>query len=194
MSENKRYDMMIQCADKLDSILCSYQGRGHQSVYIDMDSLALFVGLLLSGEIKPKSYQYSYDFNIYEDEIAVDIYEKLAPQTRWRIHSRTEIEPIRMNALRQFAHMGTPEYMGNIYYSETEAFLICGEILPYEIIQMFINPIKIDRLYVFPYPHRVKDEKDVYYSFEFTDVARGEMTKYMERIFDKIRGKIGWGE
>lgn len=192
--DDKRYEMMTQFADKLDSILCSYSGRGHQSVYIDMDSLALFVGLLMSGEIKLQSYQYDYDFDIYEDETVVRIYEGLAPQTSWRLNSRTQIEPIRMNALKQFAHMGKPVYEGHIYYDETESVLVCGEILPYEIIQLFMSPLKVNRLYVFPYPYRVKHEKDVYYSFEFTELARGEMKKYVERIYDKIRGSIRWDE
>ena len=189
--DNKRYEMMRQCADKLNSILCSYQGRGHQSIYIDIDSLALFVGLMLRGEIKLQSYQYNYEADIYEDEVAVDIYEKLAPQTSWRRNSRTQIEPIRMNALKQFAHMGTPVYEGHIYYGETESVLVCGEILPYEIIQMFMNPLKVERIFVFPYPYRVEGETDVYYSFEFTELAREEMKQYVERIFDKIRGSMG---
>jgi len=186
--DNKKYEMIKQCTDKLNRILCSYSGPGHQSVYIDMDSLVLFVGLIMGGEIKLQEFQYNYNPDIYEDETAVHIYEKLAPQTNWRLHSRTQIEPIRMNALKQIAHLGTPVYEGNIYYGDTECILICGEILPYEIIQLLTSPQKVNQIYVFSYPYRQENEKNVYYSFDFTEMAREEMKRYMNRIFEKIRG------
>ena len=52
---------------------------------------------------------------------------------------RAQIEPIRMNALKQFAYMGMPVYKGQIYYADTGAVLVlvCGEILPYEIFRLF---------------------------------------------------------
>lgn len=192
--EKKKYEMMRQCADKLDSILCSYQGRGHQSVYIDMEPLVLFVGLLLRDEIKLQSYPYQYDLDIYEDELAVRIYKELAPQTSWRKNCRTQIQSIRMNALKLFAHMGTPRYEGQIYYEDTESVLVCGEILPYAIIQLLMNPLKVNRLYVFTQPHQAEKDQNVYYSFEFTESARDEMKAYVEQIFERIRGRMEWNK
>lgn len=86
--------------DRLDEILCSYQGRGHQTVYIDLDSLALFSGLIIYGHVKAENYKYKYDPAIDRDETAVSIYRKLAPQTRWRVGCHTQIEQVRLNALR----------------------------------------------------------------------------------------------
>lgn len=81
---DKSYRIMYGVMNRLDEILCSYQGYGHQSVYVDMNSLALFVRLLVDGLIKAQPYHYGYDAEINNDEEAVAIYRELAPQTRWR--------------------------------------------------------------------------------------------------------------
>ncbi len=43
---DKKYETMKKIKDALEDILCSYQGRGHQSVYVDLDSLAFFASLI----------------------------------------------------------------------------------------------------------------------------------------------------
>ena len=43
----KKYETMKKIMDALEDILCSYQGRGHQSVYVDLDSLAFFTSLIV---------------------------------------------------------------------------------------------------------------------------------------------------
>lgn len=88
------------------------RGRGHQTVYIDLDSLALFSGLIIYGHVKAENYKYKYDPAIDRDETAVSIYRKLAPQTRWRVGCHTQIEQVRLNALRQFSAMENPNIMG----------------------------------------------------------------------------------
>lgn len=183
---DKKYEIMEQVMDALEGILCSYQGRGHHSVFIDLDSFKLLSSLVVDGQIKVENYRYSYDINIYEDEEAVKIYKELAPQTRWRMGCHTQIEPIRMNALLQFSSMGMPVYKGHIYYPETETVLECGEILPYEIFQLFTDMPEVKKLYVFPYPFRKEGEKPVYFSFEPTKEAREEMRKYVEKKFEEM--------
>ncbi len=96
-----------QVMERLDEILCSYQGRGHQTIYIDLDSLALFSSLIIYGQIRAENYKYEYNPAIDKDETAVSIYRKLAPQTRWRVGRHTQIEQIRLNALRIFCNGGT---------------------------------------------------------------------------------------
>ena len=49
---DKKYETMKKIMDALEDILCSYQGRGHLSVYTDLDSLALFASLVAYGQIK----------------------------------------------------------------------------------------------------------------------------------------------
>lgn len=183
---DKKYEAMKQVMDALEGILCSYQGRGHQSVYIDLDSLALLASLVVYGQIKAENYRYDYDVDIHEDEEAVKIYKELAPQTRWRVGCHTQIEPIRMNALKQFSSMGTPVYKEHIYYPDTGAALVCGEILPYEIFQLFTDMPEMKRLYIFPYPFRNEGEKPVYFSFEPAGTAREEMRKYVEKKFEEM--------
>jgi len=182
----KKYETMKKIMDALEDILCSYQGRGHQSVYVDLDSLALFTSLIAYGQIQVENYRYDYDDNIRKDEEAERIYRELAPQTRWRVGQGTQIEPIRMNALKQFAGMGTPVFEEQIYYKDTASVLVCGEILPYEIFQLFMDMPEVKKLYVFPYPFQAEWEKPLYFSFEPTEAAREEMQKYVERKLDEM--------
>ena len=183
---DKKYKTMKKIMDALEDILCSYQGRGHQSVYVDLDSLALFTSLIAYRQIQVENYRYDYDDNIREDEEARRIYRELAPQTRWRVGQRSQIEAIRMNALKQFASLGMPAYQGQIYYADTGSVLICGEILTYEIFQLFTDMPEVKKLYVFPYPFREGWEKPLYFSFEPTEAAREEMRKYVEKKLDEM--------
>ena len=183
---DKKYETMKKIMDALEDILCSYQGRGHQSVYVDLDSLALFTSLIAYRQIQVENYRYDYDDNIQEDEEAGRIYRELALQTRWRVGQHTQIEPIRMNALKQLASLGTPMYQGQIYYADTGSVLVCGEILPYEIFQLFTDMPGVKKLYVFPYPFREKWEKPLYFSFEPKEAAREEMRKYVERKMEEM--------
>lgn len=91
-----------------------------------------------------------------------------------------------MNALRQFSGMGVPEYHGQVYYPDTRAFLICGEILPYEIFQLFMDIPEAEKLYIVPYPFRSDGEKAKYYSFAPDAEAKGRMKQYMERKFEEM--------
>ena len=161
----KKYKVMKTIMDALEDILCSYQGRGHLSVYTDLDSLALFASLVAYGQIQVENYQYDYDDDIREDGEAVRIYQELAPQTRWRVGQRTQIEAIRMNALKQFAGMGTPVFEEQIYYKDTAFVLICGQI---------------------PYPYRDGWDRPFYFSFEPTEAALEEMRKYMEKKWEEM--------
>lgn len=183
---DKKNETMKKIMDALEDILCSYQGRGHLSVYVDLDSLALFTSLIAYGQIQVENYRYDYDNNIHEDEEAERIYRELAPQTRWRVGQGTQIEPIRMNALKQLVSLGTPTYQGQVYYADTGSVLVCGEILPYEIFQLFMDMPEVKKLYVFPYPFREGWEKPLYFSFEPTEAAREKMQKYVERKLDEM--------
>ncbi len=182
---DKKYKTMKKIMDALKDILCSYQGRGHQSVYVDLDSLAIFTSLIAYGQIQVENYRYGYDDNIREDEEATRIYRELAPQTRWRVGQHTQIEAIRMNALKQLASLGTPTYQEQIYYADTGTVLICGEILPYEIFQLFTDMLEVKKLYAFPYRFE-REENPLYFSFKPTEAAREEMRKYVEKKLDEM--------
>ena len=177
---------MKKIMDALEDILCSYQGRGHLSVYTDLDSLALFASLVAYGQIKVENYRYDYDNDIREDEEAARIYGEIAPQTRWRVGQRTQIEAIRMNALKHLAFLGSPVYREQVFYEDAGAVLVCGEILPYEIFQLLTDMPEVKKLYVFPYPFREGWEKPLYFSFEPTEAAREEMRKYVDKKMDEM--------
>lgn len=183
---DKKYETMKKIMDALADILCSYQGRGHLSVYVDLDSLALFTSLIAYGQIQVENYRYDYDDNIQEDEEAEQIYRELASQTRWRVGQGTQIESMRMNALKQLAAQGTPTYQGQVYYADTGSVLVCGEILPYEIFQLFTGTAEVKKLYVFPYPFQDGWERTLYFSFVPTEAALEEMRKYVERKWEEM--------
>lgn len=96
-----------------------------------------------------------------------------------------------MNALKQLSSLGMPTYQGQIYYADTGSVLICGEILPYEIFQLFTDMPEVKKLYVFPYPFRDGWEKPLYFSFKPTESALEEMRKYVER---KLEENIPYNE
>lgn len=146
---DEKYETMEKIMDALEDILCSYQGRGHLSACVDLDSLALLASLVAYGQMKVESYRYDYDEGIREDEEAARIYKGLVPQTGWRTGQHTQIEQIRMNALRQSAYMGTPEFKGQIYYPDAGAVLVCGEILPYAIFRLFTDMPEVKKLYIY---------------------------------------------
>lgn len=182
---DKKYEAMKSVMEALEEILCSYQGGGHQSVFMDTDSLVFLANLFVYGQMKAEKFQYEYDDDIYKDEETVRMYRELAPQTRWRVGCGTQIEPIRMNALKQFSIMGTPLYNGHIYYADTSSVLECGEILPFEIFQLFSDMPEVKKLYIFLCPFRNEKEQPVYFSFEPTEAAREKMRKYLGKKFEK---------
>lgn len=182
----KKYEIMQKVMDALEEILCSYPGRGHKSAYTDIDALVFLAQLVAGSQICVKKHSYDYDDEICNDETAVRIYRQLAPQTRWRTGCHTQIEQIRMNALKQLAAIGTPVYQGHIYYANTGSVLECGDILPYEIFQLFSNMPEVKKLYIFPYPFVDGREKPVYFSFEPSKAAVKEMKRYVEQKFDEM--------
>ena len=184
---DQKNEVMRQVMDALEGILCSYQGRGYQSAYTDLDSFAFLANLFISEKMNVEKYQYEYDSAIRKDEEAVRIYEELAPQTRWRLGCYTQIETVRMNALKQFAAMGTPVYDGHIYYADTGCMLICGEILPFQMFQLFFDRPEVKKLYIYPYPFREEKKKPAYFSFAPTEAAQEEIKKYMEKRWEKVR-------
>ena len=46
------------------------------------------------------------------------------------------------------------------------------------------------KLYVFPYPFRNGWDRPLYFSFEPTEAALGEMRKYMEKKWEEMYRKI----
>lgn len=81
--------------------------------------------------------------------------------------------------------MGTPTYNEHIYYADAGFVLECGEILPFEIFQLFSDMPEVKKLYIFPYPFRNEKEQPVYFSFESTEAAREEMRKYQKKKFEE---------
>ena len=59
--------------------------------------------------------------------------------------------------------------------------MVCGEILPYEIFQLFLDTTGLRQIYIFPYPFREGWEKPFYFSFEPTGTAQREIRKYAEK-------------
>ena len=117
-------------ADQLDKIMYSYQGWHRGTVMSDQRGLTVLLSMLAHGEITITQHSYSFDFNVREDAEVMKIYQELAPQTRWKLFQYTEIEGIRINALRQMRQAGVPFYDDYICYQEGRINVLCGNIDP----------------------------------------------------------------
>ena len=88
-------------AQRLEEIMYSYQGWSSGTVMTDMRSLSLLLFLLERGEIVITEHVFPFDANVRDDDEIVAVYRALVPQTRWKQFAHTEVEGIRMNALKQ---------------------------------------------------------------------------------------------
>ena len=88
-------------AQRLEEIMYSYQGWSGGTVMSDMRSLSLLLFLLEQGEIVITEHIFPFDSNIRDDNETMAVYSALASQTRWKQFAHTEVEGIRMNALKQ---------------------------------------------------------------------------------------------
>lgn len=82
-------------------------GKVHSAVYhqCQQRGYAAPADVLVDIGVLPKQKYEDWRFGkvryMEADEEAERIYRELAPQTRWRVGQGTQIEPIRMNALKQ---------------------------------------------------------------------------------------------
>ncbi len=120
----------LDSAKRLDEIMNSYSGRDRGSILADEHSMVVTLFLLEHGKITVTEHTYSYDQDIQSDSEMMEVYSELARETRWKQFAHTEIERIRINALRQMRQEGKPSYDGEFMcWREGRVFAHCGNLM-----------------------------------------------------------------
>ena len=174
-------------AADLDKIMFSYRGRSHSSVMIDQRGLTVLLSMLVQGEVVISEHTYPYDANIREDEEMLAVYHALALRTRWKTHTHTKIEEIRINALKEMREEGIPFYDDYICYRDGQVCVHCGNIDPTRLLTHFVQHPELKYFYIFTDPHRTKEPLANYYCFEFSKEAHDMAVRYQEDCFDLMR-------
>lgn len=174
-------------AADLDKIMYSYRGRSHSSVMIDRRGLTVLLSMLVQGEIVITEHTYPYDANIRDDKEMLEVYHALALRTRWRMYAHTEIEEIRINALREMSTEGVPSYDDYICYHDGQVCVHCGNIDPTRLLTDFAQHPELKYFYIFTYPRRTKGHIAKYYCFEFSKEAHNMAVRYQNDCFDLVR-------
>lgn len=178
----------LDSAKRLDGIMNSYPGRDQGSILVDEHSLTVALFLLEHEKITVTEYTYPYDYDIRSDREMMAVYEELARETRWKRFGRTEIEGIRINALRQMRQEGKPSYDGDfICYQEGRICVHCGNLRLPQLLLYLASHEQAERFYIFTYPYRTEDQTAKYYHFDLSEAAIAGAKIYRESIRDKLR-------
>lgn len=177
----------IESARRLDEIMNSYSGRNQGSVMADEDSLTVILFLMEHGKIVVTEYTYPFDSDIQSDSGIMEVYTELAQTTRWKQFAHTEIERIRINALRQTRQEGKPSYDGDfICYQEGRVCVHCGNLSLPGLLLYLAEHEQAERLYVFTYPYWTEDNTAKYYRFDLSETAIKGAGIYQRSAWDKM--------
>ncbi len=178
----------LDSAKRLDEIMNSYSGRDRGSILTDEQSLAVTLVLLEHGRIIVTEHVYPYDQDIRGDSEMMEVYSELARETHWKRLSHTEIERIRINALRQMRQEGKPFYDGEfICWQEGRAFAHCGNLNLPQLLLYLAGHEQAERFYLFTYPYWTEDHTAKYYRFDLSETAIKGAGIYRESIWEKLR-------
>ena len=177
-------------AQRLEEIMYSYQGWSSGTVMTDMRSLSLLLFLLERGEIVITEHVFPFDANVRDDDEIVAVYRALVPQTRWKQFAHTEVEGIRMNALKQMRQVGVPYYDDNICYQEGRIHVHCGNIGPSELLIHLAKHPELKSFFIFVYPYWTENHMAKYYRFEFSNRVHNTARSYQEMIWDIVRKQL----
>lgn len=153
-----KFSSDLDSAKRLDEIMNSYSGRDRGSILADEHSLAVTLVLLEHERITVTEHTYPYDQDIQGDSEMMEVYSGLARETRWKRFSRTEIERIRINALRQMQQEGKPFYDGEFMcWREGRVFAHCGNLNLPQLLLYLASHEQAQQFYLFTYPYWTED-------------------------------------
>lgn len=190
-----KFSNNIDSAKRLDEIMNSYSGRDQGSIMADEDSLTMILSLLEHGKIVVTEHTYPFDYDIRNDSEIMEVYTELARTTRWRQFEYTEIEGIRINALRQMQQEGMPSYDGDfVCYQEGQFFVHCGNLTLERLLLYLSDHKKAERFYLFTYPYWTEDHTAKYYRFDLSETAIKGAEIYHESVVEEMRKIIQAGD
>ena len=183
-----KFSSDLDSAKRLDEIMNSYSGRDHGSILADEHSLAVTLVLLEHGRITVTEHTYPYDQDIRGDSEMMAVYSELVRETRWKRFAHTEIERIRINALRQMLQEGKPFYDGEFMcWREGRVFAHCGNLNLPQLLLYLAGHEQAERFYLFTYPYWTEDHTAKYYRFDLSETAIKGAGIYRESIWEKLR-------
>ncbi len=149
----------------IESIMNGYPGRGNGYFYIDQRSRDIVYFLLHKSIIKVSRHSYVFDHSLRGDTLYMQspsdpvntavnaIYHRLARESRWRTHANTEIERIRLNAIKLIQDKGEPYISTYICYQGGSIQVQCGNITPHDLLMHLARNDMLTELYIFGYPY-----------------------------------------
>lgn len=176
----------LDSVHRLDEIMYSYQGRDQGSVAGDDQSLTVLLFLLRHGEVVVTEHTYPYDYSIRDDTEMMTVYNTLATQTRWRQFQHTEVEGVRVNALKQMRQVGIPFYDDYIRYQNGQISVHCGNIGPRELLTHLANHQELRRFNIFAYPYWTEERTAKFFCFEFSEGAHRVAVRYREKLWEMM--------
>lgn len=178
----------LDSAHQLDHVMYSYDDRTRGSVLADDHTLTILL-LMLEGHIAEiTEYTYTFDADIRSDPDIIAVYNRLAPQTRWKMSEHTEIEGIRINALMQMRGNGEPTYDGDyISYQGGRVSAHCGNVSPRELLLYLAQHPDLHFFYIFAYPYWSEDHTAKYYRFEFNQRAHDAAEAFHRSVLETMR-------
>lgn len=178
----------LDSINRLDEIMNSYPGRDQGSILGDERSMDMVLFLLWHGVISATEYTYPFDCDIRNDSEMMEIYTELARRTRWKQFAHTEIERVRINALRQMRQEGKPSYDGEFMcWQEGQVFAHCGNLRLPRLLLYLADHKQAQRFYLFAYPYQTEDGMAKYYRFDISADAIKGAEIYRESIWEKLR-------
>ncbi len=178
----------LDSAKRLDEIMNSYSERDRGSILADKHSLAVTLFLLEHGKIAVTEHTYLYDRSIQSDSKMMEVYSELVRETRWKRFAHTEIEGIRINALRQMRQEGKPFYDGDFMcWREGRVFAHCGNLTLPQLLLYLASHEQAQQFYLFTYPYWTEDHTAKYYRFNLSEAAIKGAGIYRESIWEKMR-------
>ncbi len=177
----------ISSIDLLDGIMNSYPGRDQGTIMAERQSVTTMIALLLHQKIVVTEFSYPYDHSIRDDDEMMALYSELARQTRWKRLTRTQIEGVRINALRQMKQAGRPFYDGEfICYQEGRICVHCGNLELSKLLMYLADHEQVSQLYIFTCPCQTDDRMSKYYCFDLSETAIQGAKIYREYVWDKL--------
>jgi hypothetical protein len=183
-----KFSSDLDSAKRLDEIMNSYSERDRGSILADKHSLAVTLFLLEHGKIAVTEHTYLYDRSIQSDSKMMEVYSELVRETRWKRFAHTEIEGIRINALRQMRQEGKPFYDGDFMcWREGRVFAHCGNLTLPQLLLYLASHEQAQQFYLFTYPYWTEDHTAKYYRFNLSEAAIKGAGIYRESIWEKMR-------
>ncbi len=199
----------------LESIMDGYPGHSGGYFYLDQKALSLVLFLVEHNYIRVSRHslvfnntlqtKYPFDSALLQDEAVRNIYFRLARETRWRIGSHTEIEKVRLNAIKLMmdllntdksatdvtANTGNPvtaePYFDTyICYQGGRIQVQCGNVSPTELLMHLSQHEELSELYIFGYPYVNGDGKVTYHCMHFSPQAHEIAAEYQRIQFEKM--------